>query len=116
EGLSGSVVDQVALVPPPGTTLPTTRARVEIDFAAEQGIRQIGPLPVVVRPAAGVAAEAVAGVVVEPAEVEVVLRGGVLALDRVDPSTLEVRITLGPGDLGAGPGRTHGVRTVPGGR
>jgi hypothetical protein len=114
EGQAGALVEEVPLAPLAGAeVVGEGRVRVEIDLGEEQGVRQLGSLPVVVRPGAGLSPADVARLLVEPATVDVVLRGGQLDLERVAPGTLEAVVKPTAAELAGGGAQGLEVYVVP---
>jgi YbbR domain-containing protein len=113
DGRRRTVAEDIALEPVAGVEFATPRVRVEIDLTEAQEVRQLGKLPVAVRAGAGVGPADLARIAIEPREVEVVLRGATLDLQRVVPSTIEARVVPTAADLvGDGPHELE-VRLVP---
>jgi hypothetical protein len=112
EGKRTDLVEEVALAElPAGTAASAQRVKVTIGFGEEQGVRQIGPVPVLVRPGPGVDPAAAARLIIDPPTVTIVLRGGVLELERVVDDGYQAVIRPGVGELGSE--RELEVRAVP---
>jgi YbbR domain-containing protein len=75
---------------------------VYVELVEEMIARDLGLLPVVVRPEGGLGTDAVRRVSTEPAEVRVVLRGPRLALEQLGDAAVAPVVVVRPEDLVAG--------------
>jgi YbbR domain-containing protein len=85
---------------------------VQVTLGEEQGSRQV-QLPVTVEAGRGLGAVDAARYVVDPESVQVVLRGSILAVDKVRESELTAQVRLEPGDVTGAKPRSAEVRVSP---
>ncbi|HUS68479.1 MAG TPA: CdaR family protein [Kofleriaceae bacterium] len=113
EGRSRTFRDRVPLAVPPDVVVDgSLEVEVEVTLGEEQGSRQV-QLPVLIEPGRGLAAADTARFSVDPETVQVVLRGSILAIDKVREDELTAQVRLEPGDVSGGKVRKAEVRVTP---
>ena len=88
------------------TVLGAHQVEVDVAMIEEVSSREVGPLPVTIRAAAGVPPAAVSRFTPEPAEVKLILRGPLLAVEEVAPEALAVYAEIYASDVAAARERT----------
>lgn len=102
-GESGEHADEVALVAPDRVQLEgAQRVKVLIAFEPELGVRRLGTLPVAVRAGPGLDASTASRLQIEPRSVELVVRGAVLELEKIDPARLTALVRPTAAEIASG--------------
>ena len=113
EGRMRSFREKAQLQVPPEIVVDgSLEVDVEVTLGEEQGSRQV-LLPVAIEPGRGLAAADTARFVTDPETVQVVLRGSILAIDKVREDELTATVRLEPGDVSGGKSRAAEVRVGP---
>ena len=113
DGRTSSFDDTVPLVVPRAELelVGERFVRVEVAIGEESEVRSIGRRQVALAPGSGVEAEDLAGLRVEPAEVELTLRGHARRLQQIDPDDISVIVEVQSEDLEGGEPREVRVET-----
>lgn len=113
EGRTKSFREPVQLALPPDIVVDgSALVQVEVKLGDEQGSRQV-QLPVTVEGGRGLAPTEASRFVVDPESVQVVLRGSILAVDKVHESELTAHVRVFPDDVTGGKARPAEVRVTP---
>lgn len=113
-GRSASFQQEVRLVPPAGLEIDSDHdtVRAQVTLGEELGSREV-TLPVTILTSPAVTSGETSRFQVQPDKVKVVLRGSVLAIDRVQEGQLSAYVRLYPNDVASRRSRQAEVRIAP---